>query len=541
MSESAPNWPEYGIGGDHAGARRSRRAFRYCVAACLFFTMVLWYAEGYKRYDKSETQYRMALTLPADSARAILRNVVKRESERNEAPAAKYVYALASIEEADLVLPRYEQAYKLNPNDSFFILDYGCQLFLRTQYKEARERFREAGIQPPKNALPDYLEAAALAVNIPKDGDMSEALALVARTNNSGESILFPRPLWHASLPEHGQAYAEIRREMVRRCTAPLYRFEHAVTGRAEQDIEAGRMRDWDSWLAILQVLGERLAGDARTDKASLGVTQAIAGVQFQLDAVQLRQRMREVAQVAPDAALIERRVRLNEALDLLKDFESTRSARIEAHWQALKHPLILCAESLALLLGLYAASYLFSKLFRAGRTAWSLAHSRWCRGSLVVGFSLLLLLLFCFMAMNDTRPAPRTWMLSATALWYGVLAYLAGFGVLYPVLSLPGAHRVLCNASPNEISSLLPVARRVRRIACISLMRRYYGILLGLFACVLCVWVLGYRLSESLYPTQLELLVTGLDVEELHVVQHVHRLLAQVPQALSQAKEAGL
>ena len=129
---------------DHAGLRRGRRAFRYSVAACVFFGFALWFAEGYLRFDRAETQYRMSLTLHEASARPVLRNVVKRDAEANDPPNAKYVEALAAVEEPDMVLTVYEQAMRLNPRSSFLIINYGCALFLADRPAEARERFREA-------------------------------------------------------------------------------------------------------------------------------------------------------------------------------------------------------------------------------------------------------------------------------------------------------------------------------------------------------------------------------------------------------------
>lgn len=86
----------------------------------------MWFSEGYLRFSRLESQYRMALTLPMDSARAILRNVVKRD--KGQTP--KYVEALAFIEESDVILTRYEEAYKLAPNNPYLLINYGCRLFL---------------------------------------------------------------------------------------------------------------------------------------------------------------------------------------------------------------------------------------------------------------------------------------------------------------------------------------------------------------------------------------------------------------------------
>jgi len=104
----------------------------------------------------------------------------------------------------------------------------------------------------------------------------------------------------------------------------------------------------------------------------------------------------------------------------------------------------------------------------------------------------------------------------------------LVGFGLVYPEITLPSAKRVLRLRSetpgPGELD--LAALKHCRRMAYVSLIRRYYGILLGGFLLVLCVWIIVYRISEGLYPTQLPLLVSGLEDQELELVRQVQRLL---------------
>src|SRR5690554_2791077 len=144
----------------------------------------------------------MSVTLDEPSARAILRNVVRRDSEQNDRPTPRYLNALAEIEEVDAMAEAYASAYMREPNNAFLVISYGCYLFHEGQYREARERFREAGILPPNNALPRYLEAAALSLSLDDEDDFSEVLTLIVRTNNSGDPILFPEPPWHHTLPK---------------------------------------------------------------------------------------------------------------------------------------------------------------------------------------------------------------------------------------------------------------------------------------------------------------------------------------------------
>ena len=526
------DFAEYGLGGDYAGARRARRAFRFSVAACVFFTLVLWFSEGYLRYDTNETQYRMSLTLHEEQARPILRNVVKRDSA-SDVPTAKYVQALAAVEEADLILTRYKQAYQMNPSDASLIIRYGCRLFLNRQYREARERFREAGVEAPENALPKYLEAAALAAQLSEEDDLSEALALVARTNNSGHPPVFPEALWHASLRERGLRYATLRRETADLCCAPLYSFKNLIIARARSDIESGYVHDWDSWLEKLESMGKALVGGQDAEPANLGTPQAIAGVQFQFEAIELRKRIGEIIRGAPSAGLIERSMKLEDALADLKSFENTREQRIDQDRRFYQRPLRLLGISFGLLLFVYLLSVLLNKIVHAGRDSRTVPHSNLGKGLILSGLACLLLLLFAFTLIPRFVHDTEMWLRDATVAWYAILGVLAGLGIVYPALVVPSARRVV-----GDVMAELPAARRSRRMAYVSLMRRYYGIVFGALICVVCIWVVGFRLMTSLYPMQLQLLVTGLEAEELVLVRQVQALLTETTQLAPVARE---
>ncbi len=524
--EQALRLAEYGLAGDHAGARRSRRGFRFLVTAFVFFTFSLWFSENHLRFDRTESQYRMALTLPPDSARAILRNVVKRDHERNETPAARYVEALAAVEEADLILPRYEEAYRLNPNNPFLIINYGCHLFLNGQYREARERFREAGVQPPKNALPRYLEAAALAAGTPED-DLTEVIALIARTNSTGDPVIFPQPLWHPSLPRRGARYAQQRREIVDLCCAPIYRLRSQVIAQARRQIEAGQIGDWDSWLEKIQVMGERFVGTAASDPANLGVPQAIAGAQIQLDAIALRQRIAEMGRGAPDAFLIERGIKLDHALNELKSFENLRNTRMAEHRAIVAMPLRLLAQTLGVLTLVYLLVALLARLTDAGKRFWAVPHPSWALYPLVGIQAVFLVLLLIVSLMQRAENAAPSLLQSIDLLWHAVLLTAVVLVLIYPAFALPSARRICEAVAPEDPDSIRSVVRRRRLMAYISLMRRTYGLMAGGLICVACCWMTGYRLAAAVYPTQMELLVTGLENDALKMVLRVLEMLS--------------
>lgn len=535
MNETHMRFPEYGIGGDYAGARRSRRAFRFLVLTGLFVTLALWFAENYLRYGRGETQYRMALTLPDDSARAILRNVVKREAEEQESPNPKHVAALAFIEEEDLVLERYQQAYELAPRDQALLVNYGCHLFLKGQYQEARERFREAGVLPPKNALPHYLEAAALAAGMEDPRELSEPIAIIARANNSGDPVHFPQPLWHPSLPRNGITYATTQRRIADLCCAPLYRLRNIILAQARKDIDMSHLRDWDSWLEKLEILGARLLGNPETEPQHLGTSQAIAGLQIQSDALDVRVGLLRQRGESTDDTL-SRLVTLQWGLKQLQAFEEHRSNEVAQMARAMKTPIVLAAISTVLFLALYLGAAVLNRLTDSTRVAWALPHPKLGKALLAVASVAFFLLLWAI-----TVAAKHHSDLTAfRAAWYVVTAAAAFFGFIHPALALPSVRRA-CEKAQVETSldALRKEARSSRRKAYTALLRRYYGVLLGLFLCVLCAWVLTHRVACAQYPGQLTLQVPGLRKAEVRAVRDVQRELSPQTPAPRQPSES--
>ncbi len=493
-------------GGDEVEARRARRSFRFCVTAIAVFCLGLAIWDNYGRYDKPERLYRMALTLENESARAILRNAVRIDQTRQETQSPKYVEALAAIEEDDLVLSRYAEAYRLNPESQPLAINYGCRLFLKGQYKEARERFREAGLRAPRNVLPRYLEAAALAAGSTEAASFDEAMTLLARTNNSSDALMFPKPLWHASLPTGGKWYAKLRRDIVDQCCAPLYQLKSLLIRGARADIDAGRVQDWDPRLASLQTLGERLAAATASPESNAALPAAEAGIQFQLDAIELRKRIAQMLRGAPDAALIERQVKLEAALTPLRAFLLDREQRIEADGRGYALPWRICLSSFLALSAAYALSFLLTRLTDRRRRNWATPHPR--SGKIILASGVLLFLLVLVLAsvlqgyaiLLGRVPDLLVWA------WDAVLALYVAGGLLYPRLSLAASGRSWATSA--------------------AMLRRYYGLMLGGFICVVSLWVLGYAFAKGVYPMQLKLLVTGLGQEELAVLKQVGELL---------------
>lgn len=524
----APLFPEYGEGGDYAGARRIRRSFRVVVLGILALTAALWFAENYLRYDSGETQYRMALTMYDDSARAVLRHVVKRDSEANELPNAVYIEALAFIEEEDVVLERYQEAYRLNPKNPGLLINYGCRLFQMGQFVEARERFREAGvIQPPRNALTRYLEAAALAATTGDMEDLSEAMAIIARANQSDDPVVFPAPLWHRSLPKNSNWYVKRQRDTVDLCLAPLYVFERAVLTKARQQLDAGQIQDWDSWLEKLQGMGQRLVGATGDDPAQLGSAQAVAGIQLQVDALTLRHRIAEITGTGKDDGAVARIAKLESARKVLQDFENGREAVQARHQSVLLFPFVLLFRAFSVLAMAYAIAYALSKAMQTGRGTWVLPHTALGRAVLLGGLMAFLILLQVASALQGAGPGALSSLAIVAKLWWLVVAILVVFGVVYPAITLPPVAAVIARVGTSRrVEIIRDQARRSRRSVYVSLMRRYFGICMGGLLVTLCCWVLMYRVTHGLYPWEIHLALTGLRLEELAAVRQVHSLL---------------
>ena len=528
-------FPEYD-GGDRAGARRMRRAWRFAVVGGVFFAVTLWFLDVYWGQDLAERQYVMALTLPDESARPILRQVAKRDAENREFPTPKYVAALAEREEADLVLPTYEKAYKLDPSNAELAIRYGCRLYHEGRYVEARERFREAGIQTANNALPRYLEAAALAALNPEEDGLGEALALVAKTNSAGDPVLFPQPLWADALPTGGLRHTDRARRIVDECCAPLYTLADTVVGQARSHIALNQVQYWDSWLDTLGEMGESLA-NARPH----GALPAIAGIRIQRDAIQQREDISALGAAAPDPRLVERRADLRNAAYQLAQFEQRRDPSIALLRRRFKRPLVLIAQTLAAVALAYLLAYILTHLLRARRVGWALPHSRLGIAALVVAPTASLGLLALFVALQHLLPLPaphggvqtppEPWLRILTHLWHGVLIGAIVFGLLYPRLRLPRVAAVLQNHGlAKSHPELHRAARAARRTAAVSFLRRYYGALAAALTAALALWALAYRVAFGLYPWQLDLLVSGFTQLETETAQRVLQLLATGP-----------
>lgn len=525
-----PRFPEYGEGGDQVGSHRARHAFRFFVSFTVALAGLLWFCEYFLRHDSAERLYLSALTLPFPSARPLLQSAVKQDQENREYPTPKYLQALAEREEGAMALDAFKAAYAVDRDNAFLAIRYGCRLLQEGQPDIAVERFREAADIGADNALPVYLEAAALPWLEPGEHDLRNSLALIAIANSSGRVVIMPRPLWSGDLPQRGPWYGYLRRRLVRECCEPILAYTDFVQKRAEHDIEEGRLQYWDSWLEKVQGMGARITEGAGPSEATpgyfAGTQQASAGIAIELAALQLRERIQKQEMGSADESLIERRLNLQTAAKRIAEFENARDETIERSKAAYRTPLYLAMSTLAALFLCYLFAYVVFKLFRTSKRYWTLPHSP--AGKTVVTGSAILFLVLLLTILGLHLGHTATGVVAGLEIvWWTFLTGMVLFGLVYPGLLLPTAAAVIRDRTPSEHpEEFLRFAQKHRRMAYIATLRRYYGMAFGFFLAAVSIWIIAHRVSTGLYPWQIDLLATGLSNEELRLVVQVVRTL---------------
>ncbi len=489
---------------DRVAVRRGRTARRVGVMAVIAFTVALWFAENYLRYERSETQFIMSLTLQQESARPILRDVVNDHAKEGKEVNAAYIEELASIEEEGFVLTRYQEAYARNPSSWSLVLNYGTRLFLEGQYVEARERFREAGVQDPENALPRYLEAATLAISSEQESDLGEALAIIARTNISGSPVRFPEPVWHSSLPRRGDWYQDKQAEIVDRCCAPLYRFKNVMEARARTEA-VDNAYEWGDWLEAVAAMGERLASGGAPQ---LHMGQVVAGIQLQLDVISLETWLAGQTGKEPAPEWAEREKALRAQLDALNVAEQERNDKVQQMKALLWQPLGRLSETGALLaLGIVFMT-LLGRLLGARQFGREFAPPPWALAIPVVLGIVFLGILTAY----PTAVWPVGNMSLALVLglaWYLVAGVGILLGVLLPLRFLPSAERIAQGALPAKKP---PAPWKLRLGTWLNLVQRLWEDQFAALVFAGCVWFLLSRALLGVYPIQLALLLPGFE-----------------------------
>ncbi|HQN01792.1 MAG TPA: hypothetical protein PLL36_11980 [Candidatus Hydrogenedentes bacterium] len=513
---------------DFVWARRIRRSFRLLVAIAVLLTFMLWFAEGYLRYEQSEIQYRMSLTLHPAQARPILRTVVRRETELKKVPSPLYLEALALVEEPDEALEAYARAYQANPRDMSLLLNYGCRLYAGGNPGEARERFREAGANPPSNALPRYLEAAAFAATLEPESDMTDLIALLRRANGSGDPVLFPEPLWHDSLPERGLRYEKLQMKIAAYMTEPLLQCADSIFARVRGHFLREDTGNWDDHLEIVQSMGARIMGLRKGDSPPSTV-QLQAALQIQLQALLLRGEWSKNNGGVLNPEINNAALLVREALEALTQFEERRPLAEAQYRDRLLVPLRLATKTALLFFVFYAAALFLHKAGSAGKRLRALPHTWMAVIPPLVGFGVMALLMAVLAAASHSGLSHQ-FEVFIPVLWYGVAGFMLLIGISYPLLQvktgfvrgdLPAEIEDGADSGDARgVKERLSFRRRMGVYGC--LLRRYMGILLGGFIIMVCLWLVVHRILLAAYPFQLDLLNTGLDIEAQQLIADV-------------------
>lgn len=267
------------------------------------------------------------------------------------------------------------------------------------------------------------------------------------------------------------------------------------------------------------------------------GTLQMTAGLHVQLRAIEQREAAGALEEGAANPELAARQATLKSALAQVNEFENQRDALIAADKARFKLPLSLIWQATALLALIYCFACLLAKVAHVRRQAWSIPHSPLARHVLIAGNILLLLLLFTATVLQQFKPGSSQLNDAASYKtiagfgivaigWWTVLGVMLAFGPVYPALGLPRVHTVLRSRGiapeAQEATELRRQAAQAWRTAYCCLLRRYCGLLLGVFLCALSFWVIVYRILFSLYPWQVELLTTGLGQDEIRVIRQV-------------------
>ncbi len=520
MSATTEKTSLYAQPWDFVWTRRARRSFHLLVVTTLLFTVALWFAEGYLRYDKSETQYRMSLTLHPAQARPILRTVVRRETQLNKGLTPDYIEALALVEEPDKALDTFAHAYEANQRNTSLLLSYGCRLYAEGRYDEARERFREAGANPPENALPRYLEAAAFAATLTADADPGNLTALLTRVNISDDPVLFPEPLWHTSLPKQGLRYAQLQMDMAKCLLEPLNQCCIAICSRAREGISRGGMANWDDHLEKIQYMGERLMGTKNGDSMPT-ILQLKTALQIQVQALSLRAEYRNLSEELVPPEMENAVQRLNEAIAVMESFEAQLPAAIEEQWELLRLPATLVMKTATLFFVLYGIALLLRKIGVSGKHLRPLPHTRMAILLPPAGFVLMMGLLF-YVAVGTRLGSVGADSTFIPALWFGLVGILLAVGIAYPWMQTRAnlAQSTLSSVSSVKTDEAIPekeaggISLR-RRIGIYGfLFQRYMGLISGELIIMICVWCIIHRIALNAYPFQMQLLGTSLEGE---------------------------
>jgi tetratricopeptide (TPR) repeat protein len=523
VDKELPELPDYGDGGDLAGAHRNRRAFRLCVISIALLTFGLWMGEHSMRYGKAESAYKNSLTQEdRNSARVQLVSAIKIDKESNETQTAKYTQAWATRSEDDVILQRYDEAQAIDDRNSAFTLRHASRLFILGYPQRALAKYQKSEQlldDTSSNALIGYLQSAAIAQQRNDPGAMNDAMVLTARTNNKDGDITFPKPHWFFDYPQDGTQYARLQRAIVDESCAPLFAFKELINRAIARKIENEQFQDAKTWIDHTKKMGERLILNSNPG----GTLQALAGVEIYSLSVELNEKL-EVAQLgAASEETIAQRIELSNIKEELLQYETDRDSNIAEAKNFMKRPWFLGMGTWFILVAVWTIIWCIYKLFHLQKSAWTLQHSPFGKltlGGGTIAFLVHLLMFSALAHMQDQSPQSVTML---TWTWFAILALLVLLGLIYPATMLTNVEDASRKAGrPEEVESIIPYAKIVYRRVYASLALRYYGILVGFYTMSLCLWIVLYRLALGLYPWNINLLADGLLGKEIELVSKI-------------------
>ncbi|MFP4172466.1 MAG: tetratricopeptide repeat protein [Candidatus Hydrogenedentota bacterium] len=528
MSPAAPEAPAYGGGGDTLGARRHRRAFIFCVLACLVVTGLLWFAERYLRYERAEQLYQQALTHVNDtSAQFFLSRAVELDKEQSPEAAPRYLWALAERETEEDALEAFAEACAQDPRNPRLAMRYGTVLYSYGQAGEAAELFARASAHAPDNALPLYLRAAALARTTDGEGGsnadrLAESLALTARANAGRQDVGYPPPVWSGALPRQGQWRAYQRRRIVEQTGKVLRDYADRVLAAARRGAEEGNAPNGEEWLSVLETMGERMA-----QASNAGTRALVNGLLIQRDSLRARREMGEShgeeGFIPNPEAASERLAEVEDALLVLAVFEDQWGARARQERQNRLFPLRLAGYTAAGLVLLILAAGIVSRWRGTTREHWTLRHGKRLPLVMLAAGLLFLLCLALGAGVSVWSAEPSGWFTGLSVGWLAIALGIGAYGVYYPqtVLTPPSKADDAAGGLEDEDSTPAALDAGYRR-AKAALIRRYLGILFGVWVCAWCVWVLGYRFAVGVYPWEFRLMPSLLVRDEFALAAEI-------------------
>jgi len=498
---------------DISGSVRARKAFRLSVLGLFIFTSLLCFSELQLKYPQPETLYNDALTLYKGASRVFLVQAVRLDKERNETQNPKYIKALAVREENDKVLETYPAALELDAEDVLFQLRYVSRLLTMGRPYLALEQIAHIEeLQQGKsaNSLTGYLKAAALTIKGDRKTAVRNAMAEIARTNNSQATVTYPTPFWFSEYPKTGTQFADHTREITDEIIFPLTRLLTHIVIEIQREIRNGNASEVKPWLRELSLMGRNMY----TDPDQTGVRQALFGIQWELRVATLSQEAAFAPTEGELNRFIEEKVRCENILRTLTEFEKNRDDAIKLEERKISQPTFLAVGTWFITFALWSFFVVQNRLWSNHGDSWTIPIGRYGKILIVLtNFLIVVLLVLMFNASTKDAYTSEFWDNTSLIWKYSIGVYL-GIGLIYPFYLLSGypslRHSSEGDSTFSKIMSMMP------RFSTWGLVtRRYYGMVFGWYTILMCLAVIGYYLVFNLFPWQFNLLSSGLlDVE---------------------------